>query len=163
MIRRPPRSTLFPYTTLFRSGRWSGAVGVSSGGQEPPEGTKPAISRPPRGQGHRSHGENPGPNPGGVTRSSPPSGGAFYARVAEISRPRLLLPFPIVHGRPVVLIFPDLARFFAYVPGLLPLAAVFLVRLFAHVAGALLVHLVAALLEPSWVFFASQRSPPDSP
>src|SRR6266542_5398742 len=25
MIRRPPRSTLFPYTTLFRSG-WSGPV-----------------------------------------------------------------------------------------------------------------------------------------
>src|SRR2546430_13472766 len=25
MIRRPPRSTLFPYTTLFRSG-WQGAV-----------------------------------------------------------------------------------------------------------------------------------------
>src|SRR5258706_16256230 len=23
MIRRPPRSTLFPYTTLFRSDRWS--------------------------------------------------------------------------------------------------------------------------------------------
>src|SRR5258708_314436 len=23
MIRRPPRSTLFPYTTLFRSGDWS--------------------------------------------------------------------------------------------------------------------------------------------
>src|SRR3712207_7741251 len=23
MIRRPPRSTLFPYTTLFRSGYWS--------------------------------------------------------------------------------------------------------------------------------------------
>src|SRR2546430_11044899 len=23
MIRRPPRSTLFPYTTLFRSWRWS--------------------------------------------------------------------------------------------------------------------------------------------
>src|SRR5256885_12117086 len=22
MIRRPPRSTLFPYTTLFRSGEW---------------------------------------------------------------------------------------------------------------------------------------------
>src|SRR3712207_7620509 len=27
MIRRPPRSTLFPYTTLFRSGRPSGAHG----------------------------------------------------------------------------------------------------------------------------------------
>src|SRR2546430_13662465 len=25
MIRRPPRSTLFPYTTLFRSGRAEGA------------------------------------------------------------------------------------------------------------------------------------------
>src|SRR2546430_9751552 len=25
MIRRPPRSTLFPYTTLFRSGRRGGA------------------------------------------------------------------------------------------------------------------------------------------
>src|SRR3712207_9408229 len=31
MIRRPPRSTLFPYTTLFRSTRsasWSDAVGA---------------------------------------------------------------------------------------------------------------------------------------
>src|SRR2546430_7339918 len=33
MIRRPPRSTLFPYTTLFRSGRawlmpYSGAIGA---------------------------------------------------------------------------------------------------------------------------------------
>src|SRR3712207_6973778 len=27
MIRRPPRSTLFPYTTLFRSGREPGALG----------------------------------------------------------------------------------------------------------------------------------------
>src|SRR3712207_7197873 len=26
MIRRPPRSTLFPYTTLFRSGRGVGAA-----------------------------------------------------------------------------------------------------------------------------------------
>src|SRR5438445_10141534 len=24
MIRRPPRSTLFPYTTLFRSRKWAG-------------------------------------------------------------------------------------------------------------------------------------------
>src|SRR2546422_1453424 len=29
MIRRPPRSTLFPYTTLFRSGECSGHVGGS--------------------------------------------------------------------------------------------------------------------------------------
>src|SRR2546422_2967945 len=26
MIRRPPRSTLFPYTTLFRSDRWRGRI-----------------------------------------------------------------------------------------------------------------------------------------
>src|SRR2546422_5472065 len=29
MIRRPPRSTLFPYTTLFRSRTHAGAVGQS--------------------------------------------------------------------------------------------------------------------------------------
>src|SRR3712207_7365046 len=27
MIRRPPRSTLFPYTTLFRSDEWASANG----------------------------------------------------------------------------------------------------------------------------------------
>src|SRR3712207_7414326 len=31
MIRRPPRSTLFPYTTLFRSGK------QQSGHQQPPD------------------------------------------------------------------------------------------------------------------------------
>src|SRR5712692_10193236 len=31
MIRRPPRSTLFPYTTLFRSGLASAAVGIRPG------------------------------------------------------------------------------------------------------------------------------------
>src|SRR3712207_8556928 len=31
MIRRPPRSTLFPYTTLFRSAALEGAAGVSRG------------------------------------------------------------------------------------------------------------------------------------
>src|SRR2546426_6204694 len=31
MIRRPPRSTLFPYTTLFRSHPKSGWRGISSG------------------------------------------------------------------------------------------------------------------------------------
>src|SRR3712207_3529404 len=35
MIRRPPRSTLFPYTTLFRSGtagRWQGRENVTDNG-----------------------------------------------------------------------------------------------------------------------------------
>src|SRR5256886_10125331 len=33
MIRRPPRSTLFPYTTLFRSGGRGGRGGASGGGR----------------------------------------------------------------------------------------------------------------------------------
>src|SRR3712207_8912862 len=46
MIRRPPRSTLFPYTTLFRSGCWGqpllgvlAAAGTSRG-----EGSRSAAS-----------------------------------------------------------------------------------------------------------------------
>src|SRR5256885_2830793 len=31
MIRRPPRSTLFPYTTLFRSRAFVGGVGLAFG------------------------------------------------------------------------------------------------------------------------------------
>src|SRR2546426_1197703 len=41
MIRRPPRSTLFPYTTLFRS---RGAL--------PARGARVAGRQPPRGVGH---------------------------------------------------------------------------------------------------------------
>src|SRR2546429_1760145 len=44
MIRRPPRSTLFPYTTLFRS---AGSLGASHAG----EATDPPGSR---GRQHRS-------------------------------------------------------------------------------------------------------------
>src|SRR2546430_12837969 len=40
MIRRPPRSTLFPYTTLFRisnnSGTLSGGINVGQGEYPPP-------------------------------------------------------------------------------------------------------------------------------
>jgi len=40
MIRRPPRSTLFPYTTLFRSG---GRVEVRSAGSEPADRVNPVV------------------------------------------------------------------------------------------------------------------------
>src|SRR6476660_10072314 len=43
MIRRPPRSTLFPYTTLFRSGRprrAAGAVSVDGGNDRPEAGRR---------------------------------------------------------------------------------------------------------------------------
>src|ERR1043165_10166730 len=39
MIRRPPRSTLFPYTTLFRSARRPGAQRSGQGGDH---GAQPA-------------------------------------------------------------------------------------------------------------------------
>src|SRR5256885_12881660 len=44
MIRRPPRSTLFPYTTLFRSH----AAAAVAGGQDHPRGshrTQPGAAR----------------------------------------------------------------------------------------------------------------------
>src|SRR2546422_2363261 len=51
MIRRPPRSTLFPYTTLFRSfnPRWSRGASRRLLGVEPieiPGGHCPFLSRP---------------------------------------------------------------------------------------------------------------------
>src|SRR5438445_8049161 len=43
MIRRPPRSTLFPYTTLFRSGRArpasASAARMTTGGPNAPSGS----------------------------------------------------------------------------------------------------------------------------
>src|SRR3712207_7304707 len=59
MIRRPPRSTLFPYTTLFRSTRGEHLDGVSSGavGREVREdlgdngGELVAVPRARRGEG----------------------------------------------------------------------------------------------------------------
>src|SRR3712207_7159268 len=41
MIRRPPRSTLFPYTTLFRSGRAE-------------RSSSPSAPLPPRGEEHEA-------------------------------------------------------------------------------------------------------------
>src|SRR3712207_7533768 len=51
MIRRPPRSTLFPYTTLFRSDppadeRRRPAGGGNRAGDDPP------VDRPGDGRGH---------------------------------------------------------------------------------------------------------------
>src|SRR3712207_8425801 len=47
MIRRPPRSTLFPYTTLFRSADPRGG----DGGPDPAGGAGPARDAGPRGAG----------------------------------------------------------------------------------------------------------------
>src|SRR2546427_9274435 len=54
MIRRPPRSTLFPYTTLFRSpGAPSAAARADVRGLRR-EGTRVLASRALRGLAHRS-------------------------------------------------------------------------------------------------------------
>src|SRR5256885_7244317 len=45
MIRRPPRSTLFPYTTLFRSGDIEEDLGAFAGSEVAPAG----FPRPPGG------------------------------------------------------------------------------------------------------------------
>src|SRR3712207_7434819 len=53
MIRRPPRSTLFPYTTLFRSHRLSrGRRSVSSGHAGPgdPDTVRSVADVPPGGR-----------------------------------------------------------------------------------------------------------------
>src|SRR2546427_9532031 len=55
MIRRPPRSTLFPYTTLFRSPQALGARPDADGGSLVPRRRTPrgargaAVPRAPRG------------------------------------------------------------------------------------------------------------------
>src|SRR3712207_7067953 len=54
MIRRPPRSTLFPYTTLFRSRR---ASARAAGGGRRGGGTRPRLpARPRRGRRARRRG-----------------------------------------------------------------------------------------------------------
>src|SRR3712207_7674123 len=47
MIRRPPRSTLFPYTTLFRSPRWPRRAAVGRPDRAPGVGGFPVL--PPVG------------------------------------------------------------------------------------------------------------------
>src|SRR5258708_8649462 len=66
MIRRPPRSTLFPYTTLFRSsGRWTGGASPSCGSQQKPatrlrDTSLLRISRTPgRSEEHTSELQSP--------------------------------------------------------------------------------------------------------
>src|SRR5690242_21218933 len=47
MIRRPPRSTLFPYTTLFRSEARGGGLGLVELGQSPLRGDRNVLALGP--------------------------------------------------------------------------------------------------------------------
>src|SRR3989442_15050130 len=55
MIRPPPRSTLFPYTTLFRSGDPLGVAGGLPSLLQPPGRPGRAGGRPRRARGGRAH------------------------------------------------------------------------------------------------------------
>src|SRR2546430_7595103 len=62
MIRRPPRSTLFPYTTLFRSTRtnageaWRRDSHIPTGGSAPIHGRRPsATCDPEKAKLHERH------------------------------------------------------------------------------------------------------------
>src|SRR3712207_8982698 len=69
MIRRPPRSTLFPYTTLFRSGVVR-------------QGTDPAVGADRRGGGTPHHRRRPRPGPG----RDPVGGARAHPVTARIER-----------------------------------------------------------------------------
>src|SRR5256885_7096059 len=59
MIRRPPRSTLFPYTTLFRSA-WVIAAQLSQHGHDPAQVTRSGnVLRNHRSEEHTSELQSP--------------------------------------------------------------------------------------------------------
>src|SRR3712207_7907232 len=67
MIRRPPRSTLFPYTTLFRSVRAQGLRAERDRHRQPPGGRHRDGAHRPGGAGGGREGLRP---PGGRDRKS---------------------------------------------------------------------------------------------
>src|SRR5690554_7042934 len=76
MIRRPPRSTLFPYTTLFRSRT----------GDEPAQGHHPRLAG--RGRTERPQGL---PAPGRTPRAGPVATRRSEEHTSELqSRPHLV-------------------------------------------------------------------------
>src|SRR3712207_7905272 len=67
MIRRPPRSTLFPYTTLFRS---CPRAGHPEGARRDAARERPDLVLPGRGRGTTAHGAGPGLIRGALDRKS---------------------------------------------------------------------------------------------
>src|SRR3712207_3501073 len=83
MIRRPPRSTLFPYTTLFRSGQQV-EVDPAQAGLVGAGGMAPAVLRAPQGAPAR----RPGPGRGASAAWMPDIRALRWPRAA---RPPILL------------------------------------------------------------------------
>src|SRR3712207_7259075 len=73
MIRRPPRSTLFPYTTLFRSLRQDDHVALRAARDRPDGWPDPVQDRERLGRGHgqdRAQRASPDPAPDAEDRKS---------------------------------------------------------------------------------------------
>src|SRR3712207_9412021 len=84
MIRRPPRSTLFPYTTLFRSQRCGTDDGV---GQQPV--LEVGSGQRDEGEDERERGEQIQAQPELVRRTREQSPGErFHQRIARRSEER---------------------------------------------------------------------------
>src|SRR3712207_8282303 len=81
MIRRPPRSTLFPYTTLFRSPRRSCAPPRPPGG-EPTVSTVPVAGQWGKGVAPPRGGDGAGP-PGDRPAQDDRRGGTARPRSEE--------------------------------------------------------------------------------
>src|SRR3712207_8510656 len=58
MIRRPPRSTLFPYTTLFRSREAAHTLALLGGKARQERAREVGDVLAPRPQGRQGHGED---------------------------------------------------------------------------------------------------------
>src|SRR5437016_7385377 len=70
MIRRPPRSTLFPYTTLFRSHRVAYSVAVEVAGRRPDIASEPGERRDRPAERLESRSGEPARRPVGRSRRS---------------------------------------------------------------------------------------------
>src|SRR3712207_3281155 len=84
MIRRPPRSTLFPYTTLFRSGRGRGGERASRTTEGEPGAARGSRHEIPGGGAAPARAANPF-HPGG-SDPDPTSGAGERASVGAASR-----------------------------------------------------------------------------
>src|SRR3989454_12574935 len=81
MIRRPPRSTLFPYTTLFRSHRRGARGGPGADGREPRAESRARLLAARAAQAHRG-----GTRPPGGLRGRPAPRHARLAGAAAVLR-----------------------------------------------------------------------------
>src|SRR3712207_8570541 len=86
MIRRPPRSTLFPYTTLFRSALQGAGRPDEAAPAGPPPGTRwPDAARTVRAPGHGTAVGDAAPRHPGA--GQPGDRGAARTRTAALSEP----------------------------------------------------------------------------